>query len=141
MQNLTLASLSLTAAVAGGVAFIPEPPTRPFMTVHSVTIGDDFRVYSDRTVDYPVIAEWMVAVVPEDQDGPSCRTIPGSKEGEGWNDYVVGRHVTDWTIDKWVGDPGCESRLEDEKYRMFITWTPHDGTPPASYSLEFDYAR
>lgn len=141
---------TLLATGAGAAFFIVVnvvtdvivPPAVPFMEVDSMTFRDG-RVYvqSQINVDY-VIADWQVAVVSTESDKPSCSTKKGPKIHEGWSPYTE-REMSgiDFTLDVWVNDVGCLERLQASgynEYKMFVTWTPRDGSRPVIAKTEFN---
>ena len=122
------------AIVAALWAALPSPA---YYKVHDMrVIGSNAVIES--TIRRPVVADWRVTVVRSGEDGPSCSTIPGPREHEGWSHYEP-RPRTEKTfpVDIWVGDPGCWDRLRPGEHLMYVTWTPRDGTGPVTAQAKF----
>ena len=103
------------------------------MKVHEMeVIGSDVHVTRTIRPD-AVIADWRVTVVRLDKEAPSCQTVPGPEIHQGWSPYSRSEKLPRiFPMDKWVGDEGCWERLEPGPHKMFVTWTPRDGTPPVT---------
>lgn len=114
-------------------------PQKPFMTVYEMTVVQD-RVRVDRQIsgDMAVPADWLVTVVSKTQDAPSCQTVTGPELHQGWSVYKPSeRAVTAFSLDEWVGDPGCYKGLIAGAYHMFVTWTPRNDRLPVSAHTTF----
>ena len=134
----------ITPNLAGGAfgaavvaAFWALLPTPAYYKVYDMRVVGD-RTIIDSRIRRDVIADWRVTVVRAGEDGPSCSTLPGPDEHQGWSHYAKRpRGETTFPIDVWVGDPGCWDRLGSGAHLMYVTWTPRDGTPPVTASTEF----
>lgn len=112
-------------------------PEFTFLRVHEMRVSGD-QVIVTRTIRREVIADWRVTVVGLTDESPSCQTVPGKKENEGWSHYKPKSKGEDvFSVDVWAWDIGCYERLTEGEYRMFVTWTPRDGTPPVTKSTGF----
>ena len=138
--------MSIVQASVGGVIVVgfmslvtqAYAPQAVFMTVHSLEY-EAGQITADRTVREPsAIADWRVTVVSDDEDSPTCQTIPGGSIHEGWSRYRAGRGLSEMSLDVWVGDPGCYDRLESGPMEMFVTWTPRDTRLPVTSYLKFN---
>lgn len=132
--------LSAVGGAALGVSYVVGSVLfeQPYLTVHDISYSEGV-VYADRTVNHSAIADWRVTVVQADRDGPSCNTVPGPEMHQGWSPYSASpRDKKPFTLDVWVGDPGCLSRLEPgQEHHMFMNWTPRDGTDPVAQKAVF----
>lgn len=137
---------TLVATTLGAVFFVAvnsfadfvSPPPKPFLEVSSMEFADG-RVVATRQINAPdTIADWRVTVVSTSGKAPSCATIPGPREHEGWSEYTaqpMGQN--DFSLDVWVGDEGCLERLVAGEYNMYVTWTPRDGRSPVTAKSTF----
>ena len=131
------------ATILAGLFKLGGAVTEPqFMTVESMSFHDG-RVYvtSQINANY-VIADWQVAVVSSEAEAPSCSTKKGPNLHEGWSAYKVRpMSSVDFSLDVWVNDVGCLERLIASgytEYKMFVTWTPRDGSEPVTAKTEFE---
>ena len=135
------------AIIAGALYLLTEPfslSPSPFMTVHRMeylqgtvhverTIRVPQNTVGEEVIDRPIIADWRVTGVGEGANSPTCQTVPGPKQHEGWSTYgVTERKQQSFLLDEWVGDPGCADRLTPGDYTMFVTWTPRNGSDPVA---------
>lgn len=140
MRYLTEIIGSVTGLGVAGLIALAWPP-QPFLTVHSLEVAGQ-EVWADRTLNFDgrTIADWRVTIVPLDRESPICQTIPGPDLHEGWSVYDGGQNgLRHWSVDVWVGDEGCQSRLIEAEYDMFVTWTPRDGSPPVVSHIVFSW--
>ena len=132
-----IAAFGLFAGAFGGAVLVPEPKDPPFLIVHDLAYDAGY-VTAKRTIVREGVADWRVTIASEDRGAPYCQTIPGQNRDEGWSIYKpAGTAVTTFTLDVWVGDPGCDDRLEPGPHQMFVTWTPRDKTEPVTASIDF----
>jgi len=92
--------------------------------------------------EYPqgVVADWVVTVVRDNAQPPSCRTQAGNQINQGWSVYMAGeRQPPPMPINMWVGDDDCWETLSSRGvYHMHVIWTPRDSTlAPARASMTF----
>jgi hypothetical protein len=126
----------------GGAAVLPVP-AHEFMHINSIEqigamVHPDRVIYGTRDGE-PVIADWRVTVIPFGQSSPICNTIPGPELNQGWSRYdpATPRKNTPITLDVWVGDEGCWSRLEPGDYIEVTTWTPRGESSTVVYHRTF----
>ena len=112
-------------------------PDPTFLTVHEVSYSAG-QITAKRTVNDPhTIADWRVTIVGRNEYAPTCQTVPGNAQNEGWSRYEAGYSETTMSVDEWVGQAGCYDQLTPGPYDMFVNWTPRDGRPPAYKTLRF----
>lgn len=132
---------NFTAILSGltfGLVAVGIWPEAPFLEVEGMDyVGG--RVVVTRQINEPnTIADWRVTVVSAEGKAPSCATIPGDLEHEGWSEYTAQpMSENDFSIDVWVGDKGCLERLVAGDYNMYVTWTPRDGRSPVTAKTSF----
>lgn len=128
------------AVVAGAlqIAVSALLPDVDFLTVHDIGYENGV-VQADRTINRSEVADWRVTVVPVDRDGPICNTIPGPEMHQGWSPYVQSERATrEFSLDVWVGDPGCFERLnKNEPYSMYMAWNPRGEDEAVSFKINF----
>lgn len=136
-SNMVVGAVMVAGALQLAVSALV--PRVDFLTVHDIHYENNGVILADRTINRGVVADWRVTVVPDDRDGPICNTVPGSGIHEGWSAYQRSpRTVRRFTIDEWVGDPGCYERLnKGELYGMYVAWTPRGEDGPVSYKITF----
>ena len=85
-----------------------------------------------------LIADWRVTVIRTGETPPVCQTIPGREINQGWSIYDwFERRDQDFEMDEWVGETGCEGRLTEGQYIMFVTWTPRGPFEPVTAQTRF----
>jgi len=112
-------------------------PAKWFFDVHAVSY-DAARnvVVQDRTVSVEMHADWRASVFHL-ADGRWALVCSG---GGGDFPYHRGRLAAAMSLDVWVGDPGCQARMDPgDVYRLSASWTfgplvwrwtaRHEGTP------------
>lgn len=107
---------------------LPEPA---FIAVRELSVSNGY-VTLDRAIRRPdVIADFQVVVVDEATGLAVCH-------GTGWAEFETDEsRVKTFTLDDYVGDPGCWERLSGE-YTMYTTWSPRDGRRPVQNTTDFN---
>lgn len=112
-----------------GVNYVmPEPA---FISIRELSYSGGY-ITLDRAIRPPdVIADFQVVVTSEETGITVCH-------GTGWAEFETDesrRKV--FTLDDYVGDPGCLSRL-DGSYTIYTTWAPRDGRRPVQNITHFN---
>lgn len=134
-------STVLGALSAFGIGFLTylTIPDEPFMELAEMQVVDGQVIVKSGINAPEVVADWIVTVVGEDSDAPSCHTSPGPELHQGWSRYKPrALRTNSFSMDVWVADErGCYNRLPPGNYTMHVTWTPRDGRDPVPAKADF----
>lgn len=132
-----------TTVLAGfatvAIQAIEVPKSPQFLDVIKIE-QDGETVLPTRRFNVDGNANWKVTISTPGGGSLICWTRPGPVPDQGWSTYekTTEETITPMSLDDWVGDPGCYSRLTvGQEYKEIATWAPWGPYAPIKYTRTF----